>query len=171
MLATFVRFSLIATLCALVGCNGVRVLVAGPSLVAPLWGGFVAAPTTTVVILQPGQTLIIIVQPAPTFIAPPSGFFDGFSSANPNIIFACPAIATIGNTFVTPIGAPPAVQIGVTPFNPGICSVPVNLGSGGSVTIIVQIGLQGSTRASTRALRTAQHNKESATRALPLFLP
>ena len=148
MLATLVRLSLIAALLAPAGCGGVRVLVGEPALVSSAWGGFLVAPATTVVVLQPGQSLIIIVQPAPTFIAPPSGFFDGFSAANPNIAFACPTVAMIGNTFVTPAGSPPAVQIGVTPFNPGICSVPVNLGSGGRITIVVQIGsrLKGATR-------------------------
>lgn len=139
---TFVRhFVSIVSLVALTSCGGARIFYGSDGVLTPSWGGFVSSPASQFFVLQPGETLIIIVQQSPSFFLPPPVFFGNFTGANPNLGGFCPTVGTIGSTLITTGGS--FIQIVFTPVGFGNCVLPLNLGATGTMTFNVQVSSGG----------------------------
>lgn len=121
----------------LTSCGGGRLYFLPNGVTRANWGGFVVSPTTQFIVLQPGQTLVIIVQQAPAFFFGPPAFFSNFNGANPNLALLCPGIGSIGDTLIVNNGT--FIQITFSPVGPGTCFMPLDLGANGSVGFNVQV--------------------------------
>ncbi len=118
------------------------------------WSAAVAQPVTPIVV-APGQTIIIIIDLVPingvVFSSPV--FFNLFTSANPNLIFSCPSLLTVGSPIIGPVtvGGVPSVVFSIAPTAFGSCVIPINGGFAGIIPLSVQIS--GSTAQSTSQRR------------------
>ncbi len=133
-----------AMIFAFCGCGGVRILGIVNASPEPLWAAQIAQPTQTIVIIPNGTTLLIIIQLVNYnggFVSAPV-FLNGFDSANPGFP-QCSNVANVfnGGLIAAPAGLPQVPTIGLTlsPFAPGTCTLPLNLGQSGVVPLSITV--------------------------------
>ena len=128
---------------ALLATSGCDLVVASaPAFVTTQWGAFIAQPVTPFVVF-PGQTVIIIIELVPVNGFFPAGpvFFNDFFNANPSLGLSCPGVIGFGTGSLGTFGTSsnPAILLPISPTTPGLCNVPFNLGSNGTVTIGITV--------------------------------
>lgn len=110
------------------------------------WSAAVTQPITqpvTPIVVTPGQTIIIIIDLVPIngVVFTPPVFFNAFTSVNPNLVFLCPGLLTVGSPIIGPVttGGIPSVVFPITPVGFGSCVFPINAGFAGIIPLNVQV--------------------------------
>lgn len=115
-----------------------------PPTPAPMaFAAVVQSPSSSTIVIPPGQPVQIIIVPAPGVFFTPNAFFNAFQGVNPNLAQFCPGFVNLAAGILgsTP-AAPPSIGVTITPTPQGAgnCTLPINLGATGidTFSLIIQ---------------------------------